>query len=306
MNINELIANQKQFLKNYLEPKVAKFTSTIDTNDLSKLDELLFDFTKNNDFINVAYVLNPKCYQISANVTKRHIKSQFRGQDLSARPFLAKFSAENSCYLTDSYLSITTLKPCISLVYGIKQNDRPIAILVLDLDLIKLPMLAANFVSNEFNQIKGDIAIRSGIFNQVRKISKLDENINKVHKIVKELINNMGIFHIKIHYAASRVTIWQYQDPYKYLVLSLDELLNDNIYLLFPKQPYPQDAIIPSNEIDKILGNFKYLRFMDENMYLRAGSVNIMNGTIGVNFSCDGYHYIQADEFLANFSKLYA
>jgi hypothetical protein len=89
-------------------------------------------------------------------------------------------------------------------------------------------------------------------------------------------------------------------------VLSVDELLSDNIYLLFPAKAYPQQATVPKTQIKTLLDNFKYLRFMDENMYLRAGSVNIINQTIGVNFSCDGYHYLTANEFLNNFDKLYS
>ena len=37
---------------------------------------------------------------------------------------------------------------------------------------------------------------------------------------------------------------------------------------------------------------------MDDTLYLRSGSLNIFNGIIGLNFSCDGSHYIPYDEFL--------
>jgi hypothetical protein len=37
---------------------------------------------------------------------------------------------------------------------------------------------------------------------------------------------------------------------------------------------------------------------MDESIYLRAGSLNIMNGLVSLNFSCDGSHYMRWDEFL--------
>ena len=43
---------------------------------------------------------------------------------------------------------------------------------------------------------------------------------------------------------------------------------------------------------------FRTLRFADENIYLRAGSLNIINGMVGLNFSCDGSHYMRFDEFL--------
>jgi hypothetical protein len=31
---------------------------------------------------------------------------------------------------------------------------------------------------------------------------------------------------------------------------------------------------------------------MDENIDLRSGSLNIYNGIVGLNFSCDGSHYM--------------
>ena len=47
----------------------------------------------------------------------------------------------------------------------------------------------------------------------------------------------------------------------------------------------------------KILDEFKRLRMSDEQIYLRSASVNRFNGMIGMNFSCDGSHYIAHDEF---------
>lgn len=307
MNITDLVQNQKQFLIEYLEPKVVLLANTL-TDILDQpdaIDNTLAIFTEDNEFINLSYVLDASCYQVSSNVTKRQIKTQYRGQDLSARPFLKNLDTKR-CYLTESYLSLASLKPCISLVFSLTENDALSGVLVLDLDLIKLPLLVSNFANDDLRQIKGDASIRSGLFNQVRKTSLLDTHIKEVHEKTESLITRFGVFHIKLHYSASRVTIWQYKDPYKYIVMSIDELLNSDTYLLFPEVEYPHEAVVAKEHIGKLLHNFKYLRFMDENMYLRAGSINIMNATIGVNFSCDGYHYIPSEEFLNNFDKLYA
>jgi hypothetical protein len=47
-----------------------------------------------------------------------------------------------------------------------------------------------------------------------------------------------------------------------------------------------------------VFNMFRTLRFADETVYLRAGSLNIINGMVGLNFSCDGSHYMRYDEFL--------
>ena len=44
---------------------------------------------------------------------------------------------------------------------------------------------------------------------------------------------------------------------------------------------------------------FALLRTTDDTFYLRSGSLNLINGMVGLTFSCDGSHYLPADEFLA-------
>ena len=55
---------------------------------------------------------------------------------------------------------------------------------------------------------------------------------------------------------------------------------------------------MPADKIMPVFDLFKSLRFADENVYLRAGSLNLFNGMVGLNFSCDGSHYMRCDEFL--------
>jgi hypothetical protein len=55
-----------------------------------------------------------------------------------------------------------------------------------------------------------------------------------------------------------------------------------------------------------VLAEFKRLRTLDNHIYLRAGSLNVVNGLVGLNFSCDGSHYLNYAEFLARAGELYA
>ena len=63
-------------------------------------------------------------------------------------------------------------------------------------------------------------------------------------------------------------------------------------------RPYPPEAKSSCDQVRKVLKEFKALRFADETIYLRSGSINIMNGMLGLTFSCDGSHYMPIDEFL--------
>jgi hypothetical protein len=55
---------------------------------------------------------------------------------------------------------------------------------------------------------------------------------------------------------------------------------------------------VPQNDIPAVMDMFKSLRNMDETVYLRSASFNIVNGIVGLTFSCDGSHYMHYKEFL--------
>jgi hypothetical protein len=68
--------------------------------------------------------------------------------------------------------------------------------------------------------------------------------------------------------------------------------------LAYPLYPYPEQAVVEPEQIHLVHQQFKGLRFADETIYLRSSSLNIMNGLVGLTFSCDGSHYMPVDEFL--------
>ncbi|MDQ1363249.1 MAG: hypothetical protein QG652_1110, partial [Pseudomonadota bacterium] len=149
-----------------------------------------------------------------------------------------------------------------------------------------------------WKQMKGDPAIRSGVFLQRRIESLMDTKLDKVLSIMNELITEHGIFHGKLHFSSNRGTIWRIDDPFVYQILDIDELTNPDICLAYPRRPYPERAIVPPEQVMLVFDMFRKLRFADENVYLRAGSLNIINGMVGLNFSCDGSHYMPFREFL--------
>ncbi len=95
-----------------------------------------------------------------------------------------------------------------------------------------------------------------------------------------------------------RATLWSIDDPYRFRIHGIDELTDPDLCLVYTRRPYPADAEIPEAAVRDILACFRRLRFMDETLYLRSGSLNIFNGIIGLTFSCDGSHYMPWREFL--------
>ncbi|TEU27338.1 MAG: hypothetical protein E3I13_00320 [Gammaproteobacteria bacterium] len=308
MQISALINKQKDFLSYELEGGFRHLAQQCvqAMNSTIKLNELLLTHMQECQYANLVYVLDHAGVQISANVDKEQVLSEYQGQDLSARPFFNRVDANQPFYLSDTYISGVTLKPCISAAHAIVKNDALIGLLVFDLELEKLPLLDQKIELNNFSQIKGDPEIRSNLFNQNRVQSAMDQSIDTVHNIATELLCELGVFHIKLHYASSRATVWTYDDPYNYRLHVLDEIINPNICLLYPKKPYPSTAKVSHEQVKQVLVHFHTMRFMDDNLYLKTASLNIMNGIVGLSFSCDGNHYLSVEEFLANFDKIYA
>jgi hypothetical protein len=122
----------------------------------------------------------------------------------------------------------------------------------------------------------------------------IDEVLHRTGCLLKE----RGIFHAKVHFSSGQVTLWSMRDPYNYQVCHATEFLEKGFPSSFGAASYPINAKVPPHKIAAILNAFKSLRMTDRNRSLRAGSLNIINGCIGLNFSSDGTRYLDYREFL--------
>ncbi len=155
-------------------------------------------------------------------------------------------------------------------------------------------------MSRELLQLKGDPSIRRFLFDQTRNESLFDSRYDELIKRIEELFLFYGVFHVQIHMSTSQVTVWLIEDPFNYRVLAGEEVFNLPLERRSRAARYPVDAQIPGRQIRTLMEKFKALRFGDETVYLRSGSINVMNGCLGLNFSCDGTHYVDHEEFLAS------
>lgn len=151
---------------------------------------------------------------------------------------------------------------------------------------------------NQWLQLKGDPAIRGGLFNQQRVESLMDQQMNQAMQKINELILYHGVFQINLHFSSSRATVWFTNSPHKYRLLDSTMLIQSDLLLTYPIQYYPDEAKIKQEEIDKILGVFRKLRLIDDIIYLRSASINIFNGLVSLTFSCDGSHYLPHTDLL--------
>lgn len=146
-------------------------------------------------------------------------------------------------------------------------------------------------------QIKGDPSVRDFLFQQRRVQSLFDEQIDRLLEVVRELLVMRGVFHAKIHFSSTQLTCWFYDDPYRYEVFVGAQVLEPAFMDRFRKAVAIEKPLIPTEGVDRILETFRRLRLKDDTVYLRNASINRINGTIGMTFSCDGSHYIGYDSF---------
>jgi len=245
------------------------------------------------------YVLDANAVQISDNVAKEGLITADFDRDRSARPYMLERMPPNGLLLSQAYISMRAGRPSLTAVKRIESDGEQLGFLGADFDLRDLPLTRELYREpHHWQQLKGDPAIRGSLFQQQRVESIMDQNIDLVLPVIDELVTESGVFHAKLHFSSSRATIWLVDDPYCYRILGYEALVDPDICLAYPHCPYPEKAIVPADDVRQILDGFKRLRFADEVIYLRAGSLNIFNGMVSLNFSCDGSHYLRYDDFL--------
>jgi hypothetical protein len=154
-------------------------------------------------------------------------------------------------------------------------------------------------------QIRGDPSIRQFLFNQSRVNSEFDDHLEEVLARVESLLVERGMFHAKIHFSSGQVTLWSMVDPYNYQVYLKEEFLDSGFLQQFRYTPYPLNASVPPNRVRDVLAMLRALRHKDDSVYLRSGSLNIINGMVGLVFSCDGSHYIHYQDFINRRNDVY-
>jgi len=264
------------------------------------LQDILAKEMSHADYCKYLWVLDINGLQLTDNIKRIGIKQGQIGRDRAARPYLQRALMGEDYYLSDAYISRNQKRPSLTAVKTIYDaNGDAEGFLGADFDLRELPNTADAYNNEkDWKQVKGDPAIRSGLFSQQRTESAMDAQIDNVLSVVQELIIEHGVFHAKLHFSSSRATLWLVDNPFDYQILNIDELSDPDSCLAFRRQGYFNKATVETKNISRVFQQFKELRFVDETIYLRAASLNIVNGMVGLNFSCDGSHYMHYEEFL--------
>ncbi len=307
-NLKQSVEIQRASLHNMLVDPTQRIAHELAAvwGDLETINALLGNAFSMVPFATYLYVVDADGIQQSFNACRNGFIELDYHRDRSQRPYMKPYPPKDAMSLSESYISMRSKRPSVTAMQPIIKDNEFVGFLGIDFDLRELPLTRAIYDEpHQWHQLKGDPAIRGQLFQQSRAESMLDQHIDDILPVIEELMAESGVFHGKIHFASSRATIWHIDDPYRYRLLNYDALIDPDICLAYPHRPYPDNALVPKSALRPILATFKYLRFADETIYLRAGSVNIFNGIVGLNFSCDGSHYIPYEQFLARDSDFW-
>jgi hypothetical protein len=300
-SLQESIAHQREALIGLLREPLQRLAAACVPvwGDREKLNVALGEALKGLPYCKHLYALDTNAVQISDNVSHEGLLEGF-GRDRSKRPYMREAVPATGFLLSDAYISLREGRPSLTAIQVVRDpGGRVLGFIGAYFGLRDLPLTRQLYEEPRYwRQIKGDPSIRGTVFHQTRVESEMDQHVDTVLGVVTELMLYHGVYHVILHFSSSRAIIWVMEDPYRYRLLDIEALIDPDICLAYPRTPYPGNALVPAERIRDVLEAFRTLRLMDEMFYLRSGTLNIFNGTVGLTFSCDGSHYIPYDEFL--------
>lgn len=299
--LQQIILNKKDALAGEIGAPLSEMAAQCARvwQDADRLDQVLLEHIGDIPKCDFLYAWDLEGREISSLVQPGSADRSWRGRDLSERPYLKNNLPFKGIMLSSVYHSQFSARECVTALQAVRHGDDLLGFLAADFSLDKLVGDVTSLQGKpQWQQFKGDPAVRGTLFMQQRIPSRLDENIDSVHETILSLMAEHGVFHCKVHYSSGRCSFWLMEDPYSYRIHGVEEIINPDIVLAYPLHPYPARARVSSEQIREVLHEFKALRFADETIYLRSASINVMNGMLGLTFSCDGSHYMPVEEFL--------
>lgn len=241
------------------------------------------------------YAIDPRGLQLSANITRAGTDNTWRGQDLSARPYLQGILPYRGMILSAAYLSQRSLQPCITALQAVREGDRLLGFVAADFHLKDLPNMSGTSLQR-MRQNRPDTGEHR--HQPPPQQSAADQNIDYLIYVLSTLMQEHGIFHCQLHFSSDLARLWSLDTPFDEQVHNIPELLDPALFQRYPKRAYDSHTRLDPDRIPLVFAQLKTLRLTDDSLYLRCGSVNIINGRIGLSFNHNGSQYMNVDKFL--------
>lgn len=240
------------------------------------------------------YAIDMQGHQLSANITRTGVDNTWRGQNLSARPFLQGLLPFQGLTLSAAYLSQRSMQPCLTALQAVRQGTQLLGFIAADFHIKDLPNMGGQTLQRLY-QVRHET---NPLTSPARNPSPVDQNIDTLNHVLCTLMQEHGIFHCALHFVSACACLWSLDSPLSYQVHGIRELLDPQLFERYPKRSYDSHTRLELDRIPLVFAHLKALRQTNDKLYLRSGSINIINGQVGLSFSSEGSRYMRAEEFL--------
>lgn len=300
MWIRPTIGEQRKTLTALFEPPMLNLSKQCINFwfDLEGLDQVLSTHFASVPHCHLVYAIDKFGKQVSSNISASGIDPSYRNQDLSRRPYSVSLYPKRHFMLSSVYISQTTGRPCISAVQPIIDEQQFLGFVVADFDIRHLPLPVTPSKDTQLLWQPSHFNTFHKQSQPQRVTSPFDKCLNDVNGILNKLISEHGVFHCTLHYLSGQTILWQINEPYQYRLYEIEQLLAPDMYQTYPRQTYPINANLSQRQVRQVLERFSSLRLGDDSIYIRTGSLNIMNGMVSLSLSGEGSQYMSAETFL--------
>ena len=293
-------------------------------NSRARLEAALGEAFPSVPYCKFLYALDMNGVQITSNMSRDGLIAEHFGRDRSDRPYMREALFERDTLangrvqhyqqwpdigegvqavdflLCAAYISLRALRPSLTAVQLVRDADGTVlGFIGADFALRDLPQTRQLYEEPRLQRrFDADYPLEDALITPPRLGSKMDGHLDTVISVVEELILIHGVYHVILHFSSSQAVIWVMDDPYRYRLLTMNELTDPGSCLAYPKRPYPDEALVPLERVRAILNNMGTLRSTNGRFYLRSGAINIFNGMVSLSFSSDCSHYIPYEDFL--------
>ena len=205
--------------------------------DRERLNANLLEGFSSIPYCTYLYAVGNDATQISDSIHKAGLLSGHYLRNRSERPYMREPIPPWGFLLSDAYVGQASHRPSLTALQVIVSEAGTLGYLGADFDLSSLPVTSALYHEpDNWRQVKGDPAIRGGLFQQTRSESPMDRNMEDALSILVELLTERGIFQSQIHFSSSQATIWALDDPLRFRILDQEVLKDPDICLVYPSQ----------------------------------------------------------------------
>ncbi len=295
----ETVSNKKKFLSSLIKAPLSQIERACSARwqYLEELTAHLSDSLCRLPHCQLLYVINTNGTQLTGNITRNGIDNTWQDQDLSNRPYFSGNLPFRGMILSAVYLSQRTMQPCITAVQAINHNGELLGFIAADFHLKDLPIINTSTLQRIHLQ-NSQQRSANGQNIKKKRITETDTNIDYLIYALSTLMQEHDVFHCKLHFESERCNLWSYQNPHDYQLHRIEELMSPEIFNQYPACEFNKHSVVAAEQIPLLFAQLKVLRQADDNAYLHSGSLNIVNGMVGLTFSHNESEYLHVDEFL--------